>query len=123
MPTSKTSIFSISIGIALTLSSLILAPSALAYQSSCAAARACLYDNANYGGWLGQRAAGNPLENISTANNDRMSSWANKTSSNGAWYEHRDGGGFCRSMWRYSEANVDWGVNDRASSWRVNGAC
>ena len=120
---SKKFILSVCTGTAVVASGLIVAAPAMAYQSGCPSARACLYDNANFGGWLGQRSAGNPLENISVANNDKMSSWANKTSSNGAWYEHTNGGGQCRSMWRYSEANVDWGVNDTASSWRVNGSC
>ena len=99
------------------------APAAFAYVSPCANNTACLYATTNYQNHIVGQYGGYGLMNIVISRNDSMSSWANKTSRNAAWYEDTNGGGFCRNMPRYSELNVAWADNDKASSWRTDRGC
>lgn len=58
---------------------------ASAYPASCASAQVCVYDNINYSTQLGWRSEGFALQDISSGNNDKVSSWSNHTGTNAAW--------------------------------------
>jgi hypothetical protein len=110
-----------SIGCALAASGVVAAQ---AYPASCTSNQVCLYDNASYGSELGWRSGGFAQQDISSGNNDRMSSWSNHSIYNAAWFQNPFGGGYCFSMNQYtSDANVGLLWNDTASSWRGTGAC
>lgn len=98
---------------------------AQAGSSYCPSKRACIYLDANYVGLYGQKSGGSGLSNIAWADNDKMSSWENKTTRNGAWYYNSDGNGTCKDMLKGNERSYRWldGVNDKLSSWRMNGSC
>lgn len=104
---------------------LFIAPqTAVAGSNLCDASRVCIYDHANWVALLGQRSAGYGLVDVSAPANDLTSSWENKTGTGARWYQHVGGGGFCRSMPRYTEkAYVGDDSNDRLSSWATNGVC
>ena len=106
---------------ALAGAALVTVPTASTAGSSlCAGARVCIYDDANWVALLGSRAAGGGNANVSTANNDRMTSWENKTKTNARW--HIDG--TCRNMAKSSELYyVTSTYNDKLTSWATNGAC
>jgi hypothetical protein len=103
----------------------VFAPiSAQAYSSGCAADHACIYDNADYVGLLSQRVGNRGVADVTVGQNDRMSSWANKTTYNGAWYWDAGGQGWCEPMASRTEKNyVGWFPNDTLSSWKTNGLC
>ena len=97
---------------------------ASAGSNLCNANRVCIYDHVDWVALLGQRAPGNGLVNVSAGANDRTSSWENKTGTNGRWYQHSNGGGFCRSMLAGRENRyVGDSVNDQLSSWATNRGC
>ncbi|MDO4239684.1 peptidase inhibitor family I36 protein [Micrococcus sp.] len=83
-----------------------------------------VFKNADYNGLLGYRSGGQDVKNMSAVANDEMSSWTNKTSYAGAWYVDVNGGGNCYTMnsWTDNRYVGSW-FNDKASSWRTNGAC
>lgn len=94
-------------------------------SSFCPSKSACIYLDANYSGLYGKKSGGSGLSNIPWENNDKMSSWENKTTSNGAWYYNSDGHGTCKDMLKGNQRSYGWldGVNDNLSSWRMNGSC
>ena len=100
------------------------AGAAIAGSSLCPAARVCIYVNDQFVGLMTYRGAGGALANLSSNLNDQMTSWENKTSTNGAWYYDINGGGTCRDLYSNSEnSNVGASDNDQMSSWRTNGHC
>jgi hypothetical protein len=95
-----------------------------AYPKSCASGRVCLYDNINYSAELGWRSAGFARTDITSGNNDKMSSWSNHTTQDGAWYSDAHGGGFCFNLEnKHSNPDIGFPWNDSASSWKGNGSC
>lgn len=112
-------------GAAIAAAGLFIAPqTAVAGSNLCDANRVCIYDHANWVALLGQRSAGGGLVNVSSSANDLTSSWENKTGTGARWYEHANGGGFCRSMPSFSEDNyVGDNSNDKLSSWATNRVC
>lgn len=97
---------------------------ATAALSECPSGTVCLFKDSNFSGLLGYRSGGNGLVNISYANNDEMSSWANKSNWDAAWYSDANGGGSCYDMDSQStNSYVGYWFNDRASSWRTNTGC
>lgn len=103
---------------------LLLASPAQAGSSLCPAYMNCLYQDANFVSLLGYRGADVTLFNLSTAANDKMTSWENKSWNDAAYYENINGGGFCRSMLSGTEnANVGAALNDKMSSWKTTGRC
>lgn len=92
--------------------------------SDCPDRAVCLWNNANYGSFLGWRQPGLGLLNVSSGANDRTTSWANRSYTRAAWYSDANGRGFCRDMTpRASNPNVGSFDNDKLSSWRTNGGC
>jgi hypothetical protein len=90
----------------------------------CPANRVCIYDHADWVSLLGYRKAGGGTTNLSSASNDKMSSWENKTGTHGAWFTDANGGGWCRTLHRNEELNyVSRDLNDAMSSWRTSSAC
>ena len=90
----------------------------------CPASKVCLFQNVDYGALLGYRAGGGGLLNVSTASNDKTSSWSNKSKSTSAWYFDANGKGTCRTM--PAGQNNSWvGTqdNDNLTSWKTNGGC
>jgi hypothetical protein len=59
----------------------------------CGASRVCIYDDLNWVGLLGERAAGGGSVNVGSGSNDKMSSWENKTSTNGRWHTDANSSG------------------------------
>lgn len=111
--------------IAAVIAGVVLAPvPAQAGSSLCPASKVCLYDNINFSGLLGFRRARQGLMNISHVNNDRMSSWHNRTRYTAAWYYDADGKGTCRNMIPYTENPwVNRENNDKLTSWRTDRGC
>lgn len=99
--------------------------SSQAALSDCPSARVCVFQSAGFSGaLLGYRQAGVPLQDVSLPNNDRMSSWGNKTTTNARWYQHAGGGGFCLTMAAGgTNSYVGDGYNDQMSSWATNRGC
>ena len=83
----------------------------------------CIYKDANYVNQLGYRNVPFALQNISVANRNQLSSYANNSSSNAAWYSEVNGAGTCYNMPTKSKVDA-YGLFDRdqAESWK-SGAC
>ncbi len=95
---------------------------AQAYPASCTSGQICVYNNINYSSQLGWRSGGFALQNISSANNDKMSSWSNHTTTKACWYTDANGGGSAINMpGSTSNSNVGSTVNDTMSSWKGSG--
>ena len=74
-----------------------------AAPTSCSSNRVCVYDNINYSTQLGWRTAGFALQDVSSGNNDKMSSWSNNSAKNACWYQHANGGGSKYQMNQYTD--------------------
>ncbi len=94
-----------------------------AAPDDCSGGRVCVYDNINYSTQLGWRAAGFALQDISSGNNDKMSSWSNNSGTNACWYTDANGGGVGLAMNQYTDNHdVGWPWNDSMSSWKARAA-
>ena len=114
----------LAIGCTLAASSILAVPTAQAADWECGGNLVCIFDHANYGGFLGSRGSGIGLMNVSRNANDKTSSWINNTWSNAAWYHDANGQGKCHTMTQQSRNNyVGFWNNDRLSSWRTNRGC
>ncbi len=92
---------------------------AVAYPGDCTSNRVCVYDNADFNTQLGWRAPGFALTNVSSGNNDKMSSWANSSSGNACWYIDVGGAGGGIDMPKHSQNSyVGATLNDKMSSWK-----
>ena len=101
----------------------MVTPAAAAYYD-CPDRAVCMWDDANYGGELSWRQPGFGLWNISWQNNDDLTSWANRSYTRAAAYEHANGAGACLNLVpRSSSGWVGRWWNDRISSWKTNGSC
>lgn len=90
----------------------------------CPKARVCVYVNRDFQGLMGFRGGGEGIRDITTPNNDQMSSWENLTRFNAAWYHNINGRGKCLDMPAGQELNfVGLEDNDAMSSWKTNGKC
>ncbi|MFN8074554.1 MAG: peptidase inhibitor family I36 protein [Kineosporiaceae bacterium] len=90
----------------------------------CRSGQACIYTDSNFVGLLDVKGPGSGLSNVGSALNDKTSSWENKTTRNGAWYEDTNAGGFCRNMNKGTEkASVGWGDDDELTSWKTTSNC
>ncbi len=90
-----------------------------AYPADCASTHVCVYDNANFGSQLGWRVQQFALQDVSTGNNDKMSSWSNHSVYNACWYSDISGGGTSHQMNQYSSNSyVGLWDNDSMSSWK-----
>jgi hypothetical protein len=90
----------------------------------CTSARVCVYEDSGFSKGMGWRSAGFALQNVTLANNDKMSSWENRTGTYARWYVDISGGGACHPMAPYSEvANLYFWENDTMSSWAGDGTC
>lgn len=114
------------IGSALVLGALVLGNSgAFAANSQyCTGTWVCVYADSNWGSPMGWRSAGFNLQDVSLANNDKMSSWENRTGTSARWYTDASGGGACHTMTKYSEVGnlLPW-ENDTMSSWSGTRGC
>jgi hypothetical protein len=100
-----------------------MAAPALAGSVDCGSSRLCIYTNSNFSGLLASRTTGGIL-NLIAEDDNRMDSWENKASTNGAWYDDRDGRGACNTMSANREnAYVGYFARNGMSSWRFDGAC
>ncbi|MCT1460039.1 hypothetical protein M3G03_10915 [Aestuariimicrobium sp. p3-SID1156] len=90
--------------------------------SDCADKLACVYANPNFITKYEHKGGGAGLTNA-TADNV-MSSFANKTYYNGAWYMGFDGRSSCYNMFKRSTTHElsSW-QNDKMSSWRMDHGC
>jgi hypothetical protein len=112
------------IAVAVVLAALAAPVPAMAGSVLCPASRACIYDHTNFVGLLNSRVGGGGLSNVPGAYNDMVTSWENKSVSDGAWYFSSDGRGTCRTMLKHYEFHyVGAGDNDNLTSWRLNGRC
>lgn len=101
----------------------VATPAVAGTGSDCPSATACLYDYYNFDTLLGYRASGMSRTSISSTNNDKMASWINKMSNNGAWYPETSGGP-CYTMAKNStDSALAVGWRDTASSWKTTGGC
>lgn len=92
--------------------------------SDCPAGKVCLFASNDYTSFMGWRSPGGGVVDISAANNDRMDSWINFSSTNAAWYHDAGGRGTCRTIGAKSQdPNISFTDSDRASSWRTDRGC
>jgi len=97
---------------------------AQAGSNLCEGARACIYVDPAYVGLLGWKSGGSALSNVSGSADNKTSSWENKTSRNGAWFEGTNATGKCWNMGAGKEVgSIGWPNYDKLTSWRVNGGC
>jgi hypothetical protein len=91
----------------------------------CSGTWVCVYKNSFFDTPLGYRTAGFTLQNISSANQNQVSSWENRTTSNARWYTNTNGAGTCNNMAKNSELGFmdPFTQNDRMISWAGNGSC
>lgn len=90
-----------------------------AYPATCTTNQVCVYDNTNYGTELGWRTGGFTLQDVSSGNNDKMSSWSNHSVYNACWYTGSNGSGTGLRMNQYtSNPDVGFPWNDSMSSWK-----
>ena len=62
--------------------------------------------------------------NVSSKNNDIMSSYENKSGTNARWYHDADGKGRCVTMLAYrSDNDINTWDDDELTSWATNGSC
>ena len=100
------------------------AATAEAGSSLCPANMVCTYVDKNFSGLMGYRAGGGGLLNVTSLNDNKMSSWENRSSSNAAWYYGLNGTGKCLNMLAGYEFHYVQDVdNDQMSSWKTNGKC
>ncbi|WP_299091081.1 peptidase inhibitor family I36 protein [uncultured Microbacterium sp.] len=87
-----------------------------AMPSDCSAGRVCVYNDENFFNQIGWRSEAFVTQNISSTNNDKMTSWANNTATRGCWWTGSNGSGTKRFLYANStNAKVD--LNDTMSSW------
>jgi len=95
------------------------APAAFAAPADCSSGQVCVYDNINYGSQLGWRWAGFARTDVSSGNNDKMSSWSNNSGTNACWYTDANGGGVGLQMNQWTDNHdIGWPWNDTMSSWK-----
>lgn len=101
----------------------LAAPAAPA--ATCSGNLTCTYTNANYEVFLGSRAPNTALENISSGNRNKLSSWINYTSTGARFYYNTGGGGTCVSMGANNRASASASNpnNDQAESWAFTRTC
>ena len=69
---------------------------------------------------MGYRRAGLGIMNVSSKNNDIMSSYENKSGTNARWYHDADGKGRCVTMLAYrSDNDINTWDDDELTSWSV----
>lgn len=101
-----------------------LATSAHAGSNLCPSAQVCLYRDNDFLGLMGYRRAGLGIMNISSGNNDAMSSYENKSGTNARWYHDANGRGRCVNMLAHrSDNDINTWDDDELSSWATNGSC
>lgn len=82
-----------------------------------------LYEHNNFRGEIGSRSVAG-FWDITSANNDKLSSWINDTNMNGTWHEHANARGKCHRMpAKSSSSGMAWWDNDTASSFGLNRDC
>ena len=119
---SKTTIGLISAGFLVAV--LTVAQPAQAGSNLCPASMVCLYGDQSFVGLLGYLSGGQGLHNVSSGANDKMSSWENKSTHDGAWFDDADAAGTCHNIFALSESPwVGLLNNDKLTSWRTNGHC
>ncbi len=91
--------------------------------NDCPSNTVCLYNTSTWDTLLGYRGGNQGLSNISAANNDKVSSWWNKSSWNARYYNNSNGGGLCQNMLAGTHGAAGALTNNAASSWATNGAC
>lgn len=92
-------------------------------SSYCRSGQVCFYFDANWRNGLGARtppSSGSTLVNVSFGANDQMSSWENRSSRDGRWYYHANGGTPQRCVGNNRELSyVGFSDNDEMSSFRL----
>lgn len=84
----------------------------------------CIYDHANFTGLLGHRIAGQGFASVPSNEDDLMSSWENRTSTNGRWFYDETQASTCRTLFKNSELYyVQEPDNDELDAWATNGSC
>ncbi|MCD1042086.1 hypothetical protein LI926_03600 [Cutibacterium acnes] len=83
-----------------------------------------MYEDNNFVGLMGYRRAGLGIMNVSSKNNDIMSSYENESDTNARWYHDADGKGRCVTMLAYrSDNDINTWDDDELTSWATNGSC
>lgn len=94
--------------------------------AQCTGSNMCMWGNNGFDWLIGQRSPGvATVTNLSATVNDKMDSWANKSSSyRGCMYSNANGGGDRQLMSPVSnDDNVAPWNSDQVSSWRTRNAC
>jgi hypothetical protein len=97
---------------------------AQAGSALCPSARACIYVDPSWVGLFGTKAGGGVVTNVGVNEVDKASSWENKTSSDGRWYQGNNGSGSCFNMFAGTQtSSIGYPHYDSLNSWGVNGRC
>lgn len=101
----------------------LAAPAAPA--ATCSGNLTCTFTDAGYKTFLGSRAPGVGLQDISAGNRNKLSSWINYTDTGARFYYNTGGGGTCVSMGANNRASASASNpdNDQAESWAFTRAC
>lgn len=93
--------------------------------SLCASSRVCIYADKNFSGLLGTRLGGGGLVTVPVSDNDKMTSYENRSSTyNARWYTNAGGGGKCLNMTKGTQDNdVSWNDDNMLSSWATDHGC
>ena len=102
------------------------ATSAFAALNDCDSNHMCMWANNDYAVMIGERNHGEAnIVNLSTANRDRMDSWANRSATHtGCMYSGLNGTSDKQTMGRVSNDNNVSPLNsDEVKSWRTKNGC
>jgi hypothetical protein len=88
----------------------------------CSVNQVCIFNQTAFSGELGWLGPGNGITNVSSAANDKMKSWQNRTTEDARWYVNADGRGSCYNM-PHNTGHSTAEFPNELSSWATNGAC
>lgn len=90
----------------------------------CTPDRVCIYKDNNYRGKLAEKAPLRGTSNVSTAQDNLMSSWRNLTNVDARWYHDFNGTGRCVTMLAgQSDNDISLRDDNKLSSWNTQGRC
>lgn len=90
----------------------------------CPAGTACIYVDPGFIGLIAYRQGGQGVQDVAPHEDNKTSSWENKSSQNAAWYDQAGGGGNCFRMDMGTEvSSIRWPSYDKLTSWKTNGTC
>lgn len=104
-----------------------LAAPPAAEAASCSGNVTCAFDGYNYTYFLGSRSPGTGLQDITSANRNKLTGWINYTTTGSRFYYNTGGFGTCVPMYAQNRATAISGQynpdNNQAESWAFTRTC